>query len=207
MESGMAPSQELAVAIQVARHALGQDRNGELRLPERKAIWAAMGPTVVENGKPVLALGSRRRLRLAILTAEHVLPVWAKDFPANQEPQHMLAVAEKWLAGHADFQAAWMLRNSFWSELSNIQSVEAAAGFATCQVLATALGDEKFTPQSLNAPSCDQQLDPDQWDAGFYASIAHAGAAPWEQENAAGKRRAFWQWYLAEAVPQAWRWY
>ncbi|WP_433205359.1 Imm5 family immunity protein [Dactylosporangium sp. CS-047395] len=52
-------------------------------------------------------------------------------------------------------------------------------------------------------PSGDDELDVDSedWEASYFASIAVAGGAIWEAGADSARRRAFWVWYLQEAVP------
>ena len=47
-------------------------------------------------------------------------------------------------------------------------------------------------------------LDPFSSDAALFAVSAIAGAA-WEAVSDPEKRRGFWDWWLAEVLPEAWR--
>lgn len=78
-----------------------------------------------------------------------------------------------------------------------------AVGFAAVCAVTTALNDEVFGVTELDDLRSDRELDPYEWDASFYASIAYAGGASWESQSSAQKRRAFWEWYLNEGVPIA----
>jgi len=46
-------------------------------------------------------------------------------------------------------------------------------------------------------------IDPDDWDACFYASAAVTGGATWENIGQPDMRREFWHWYLTAAVPES----
>ena len=67
-----------------------------------------------------------------------------------------------------------------------------AVGCAAGRALTTALNDEFFDPAALES-KLDEDLDPYEWDAGYYASIACAGGAAREDTSDGGARRRFWQ--------------
>ena len=50
----------------------------------------------------------------------------------------------------------------------------------------------------------EKTLQPDEWGAEFYSSLAHSGSAVWEEKGGADARSKFWLWYLDKAVPHAW---
>jgi hypothetical protein len=197
-------SRELKYAIDAASNALKTNDNGELPLPDRKRLWAAMGPRDVVGGRAIIAPGVRRRTRLALQATERVFPVWEQTFPTNLGPQRMVAVAEDYSAQRIDFKTAWNLKNRFWGELESLGSIAVAVGFSSCQAVTTALSDERFDPVNIQNKIFDRHLDPYEWDASFYASVAHAGSALWEANPNSGRRREFWEWYIREAVPLAW---
>src|SRR5215813_13350294 len=197
-------SGELEQAIRTASEALKTNERGELLLPARKRLWAAMGSRIVVGSKAILGPGVRRRTRLALLTTERVLSIWEQTFPTNLGPKHMLATAEEYLAQRIDFKTAWDLKNRFWGKLENLGSIAVTVGFAACQVVTTALNDERFNPEDIETELFDHNLDPYEWDASFYASVAYAGSAPWEAESNSTRREEFWEWYIKEAVPRVW---
>ncbi|GAA1843617.1 hypothetical protein GCM10009687_06500 [Asanoa iriomotensis] len=45
------------------------------------------------------------------------------------------------------------------------------------------------------------EVDSEDWEASYFASIALAGGAVWEKAADPTRRRAFWLWYLRDAVP------
>jgi hypothetical protein len=78
------------------------------------------------------------------------------------------------------------------------------AGYSSTAVLATALfGDTGAeVPPDTDDPDVDPELQP----ADYIASMAAGGGVhPGAPGNDAEGRRAFWRWYLDEAVPAAWR--
>ena len=48
------------------------------------------------------ARGYRRRAWLAVLTAEHVLPLWQQVRPHDNRAEHLLTLAKEVLRAHAD---------------------------------------------------------------------------------------------------------
>jgi hypothetical protein len=51
----------------------------------------------------------------------------------------------------------------------------------------------------------DDQVSPEEHDGSYMASVALAGGSPWTPGSDPARRREFWQWWLREAVPAAWR--
>lgn len=50
--------------------------------------------------------------------------------------------------------------------------------------------------------SSGQRAGPEDWDASFWACIALAGTATWEEDRSGDSaRRHFWTWYLERAIP------
>jgi hypothetical protein len=118
----------------------------------------------------------------------------------------MLTSAEEYLKQVIDFRTAWNLKNRFWGELESGRLKDShaiAVGFAAASVVTTALNDERFDPDNPEPHLQDHDLDPYQWDASFYASVAYAHSAPWEATSNPALRRKFWQLYIQDA-PRAW---
>src|SRR5262245_18131527 len=94
--------------LREAWDALAHDSRGDLPLPIRQKIWAA--------------LGSRSaRARLAIAAARHVLPEWEAQWPNNRLPQHLLELAERVLGGgvdpatiHRERESAYVALDELW---------------------------------------------------------------------------------------------
>jgi hypothetical protein len=74
------------------------------------------------------------------------------------------------------------------------------ASFACNAAANTVLYDSDF--ESLGVS--EKIAAPEDWDASFYSSIAHCGAATWEEKGDNNKRKKFWVWYLNKAIPYAW---
>jgi hypothetical protein len=193
----------LSEALRDAQAALAANAYGELILPARKRIWAAMGPRKLNGPRAIIGPPLRRRARLAALAVRYVLPIWHRAFPGDDGPERMLADARSYLQQEMEFVTASDKRDQFWADLGKLGGVPVAVGYAAARALTTALSDEFFDPADLES-KLDQDLDPYEWDTGYYASIACAGGAPGEDTSDAKARREFWQWYVQEAAPKAW---
>ena len=63
-----------------AEAALAANANGELVLPARKRIWAAMGPRELNGPRAIIGPPLGRRTGLALLAVRYVLPIWHRAF-------------------------------------------------------------------------------------------------------------------------------
>ena len=203
----MTDPHQIAHAIEAARAALKDDPRGDLGLPLRKAIWAALGARELVGVRATRGPGHRKRTQLAAVTVMHVLPLWKAVAADDDEVLQLLATAADYIEGRVTFEEAWKRKNRAWANMEKRtgtpsgQSTAIAVGFAAVCAVNTALNDENFDSASLDNPEADADLDPYEWDASFYASLAYAGGASWEAANNSQKRREFWTWYLDEAVP------
>ena len=122
----------------------------------------------------------------------------------------MLTTARGRVAGDVGWDAAWEAKNGFWARLDDLlgDSDDPAAvyvGYAAADVVNTALYDlPALQGDDTAEPIQDEDLDPYEWDASYYAALAAAGGAPGEEGSDPERRRTFWRWYLSEAVPAAW---
>jgi hypothetical protein len=197
---------ELKRTIDAAAESLARAPNGELILPMRKRIWAALGPCLVEGQRALPGAGLTRRGALAISCSRHVLPIWENALRDDRRPHDALEAAQRRLEGAADFDSAERIRGALWTYcdglFGRVPDRCVYVGYSAALSVATALHDELFELDDLDS-ELDRDLDPYQWDASFYASAACAGFG-WEPDSDPVKRREFWQWYLATAVPAAW---
>lgn len=203
--------EELDVALKSAAEGLASHPRSELILPQRKRIWAALGPCLMDKDgiRAVHGIGLQRRTTLAILCARHVRPVWEQVWPNDDDPHQMIKTAELYLNQALDFDSVEERKNQYLGKLDNLLSKgehEAAinVGFAAGRAVFTALHDEDFDPHNIDDDLMDEDLDVNEWDASFNAAAAYAGGFPWEENSSSTRRREFWEWYLNEAVPLAW---
>lgn len=195
--------------IREATTALRGDKNGCLVLPLRKRLWAGLGPRMVGKKRAQDYTGWHRRVRLAVLCVEKTLPVWDKVQPANPLPREVLALIQAYQAKQVRpgvllkrLQAAWRRMEVLGVETKS--GVEVLVGSASIRAGYVALGDEDFDSDASKAAELDQNRDPYDLDAGFYAAAAFSGDMYGGTEANVAKRRQFWRWYLKNAVPIAW---
>jgi Immunity protein Imm5 len=192
---------DLERRIEEARAVLDDQPDGSLPLPQRRRIREAFGPwRPTDRREP--PPGLRRRVELARLAAEHVLPIWHAEAPDNHGPERMLELARQRLEREVSEDEAEELSDRFHAEAERLASRKeisqralAAGDAARVVVPEVDIGDYDEPPDAD-----DEDLDPDNWEAAYVASVAAAGYPDDDPEA----RRAFWRWYLDEAVPAAW---
>lgn len=201
-------------ALIQANNALSQDLNGELILPWRNSLWLAMGVSQEdENGHPV-GPGWSRRVRLGILTVQHLLPMWQEQYPQDQGPQQMLLLAEQVVGGKADRDAAGSESDNYWALLSDLGVMEDNSepaevlpflvGMAAARVVRTARLDYQMVLYQ-NQNETDRDRDAWAWDESYLGAMAYAGGPTWVTSSSPERRREFWQWWLDQGLPQAYQ--
>jgi hypothetical protein len=76
----------------------------------------------------------------------------------------------------------------------------ASAGYAALQALKAAMEDEVFDPRRIELDRTDDLIDPGEHDAGYMAAMTVAGGPTWYSGTDVAARRAFWEWWLNEAL-------
>lgn len=191
-------SPELEQQLRQAREVLDARADGHLPLPVRRRLRAVWG--FGEEGR-------RRRYALERLAVEHVLGRWEAERPGDRRPQEMLELADAVATRHADGVQAAQRAVAMSNELDDLfeEGVDEAAVYAGLAAAAAhtvaECGEE---PELLEDPSDDQDRDSETWESAFWASLAAAPSLPKMQPaEHVEPRRAFWRWYLDEAVPSA----
>jgi len=188
-------------AIAQAREALDRNPRSDLNRGYRHVIWAALGPRDEQ--------GRHRRARLAIISAQRVLPIWERTWPKDRKPHEVLALAEHVLRGRADQTAAKRQRDEAFAYMDALSDrsrnkIPVSAGYSAVQALSTALWDEFFDPADINVELTDDHVDPEERDAAYFAALVSANGPPWDDHSDPNRRREFWEWWLREAVSAAW---
>jgi len=200
---------ELSNILNLAYEAMIAHPQHDLNLGYRRLIYEQLDPgTDIPPQKE--RDGLKRRVNLAILAAEKVLPFWEKVYPGNGLPQRCLQLARQVLHGQVDDNEAWKQRDLLWAKLVEMgnedrenQAVQ-GAGFSAVQVLTAVLRDERFDPGQIDLNLTDADINPDEMDSAFFAAAAYADGAVWDDASDSGKRREFWEWWLKEAAPMVW---
>ena len=186
-----------------AAEALKEDEDGVLSLGYREMIWAQLGSRTPDPLARPLAQGHLRRIHLAVLAVRKVLPLWLRVEPSDISVRDSLALILR--ASTESVPDLDRLAHTHWEQCEHSddpipQSIHAAASRA----IVTLLEDETFDPEERDPEMADAALDAYDHDAGFWASCVAANGPTWIETSDPEKRRAFWTWWLQEAVPKAW---
>lgn len=198
---------DLMTNISNAKDSIRNDPQNRLALAMRQRIWKAMGPDTR------LGVGHKRRTRLAILCTQKVLALWHNKFAENDGPDIMLSIAEKFIEQQIDKKEATKIHDNFLTEVANMPKKydghldfrPSMVGDAAVSALTTALVDCEFKQISDDIDDFDN--DPETWECSVLASMAYANDQPALGLFEADKMYEFWNWYLDEAVPQAYQAY
>ncbi|WP_413216063.1 Imm5 family immunity protein [Paraburkholderia kururiensis] len=177
--------------------------HGELPAVERKNILQLVEDlSLAEHARA----GYLRRARLALICAHEVLNRM-NGFPDLMERAgHMLALGSSALSGQYELKLLQTKNGEFHTDVidlfqhGEVAFVAAYAGMATFSAINTVLFDTNFDTVGND----EKAVPPDDWDASYYGSLATSGSAIWEGKGGIASRRAYWTWYLAIAVPEAW---
>jgi hypothetical protein len=194
----------LARAIDDAQAAMRQDHMRELHPLHRARIYEAIGPYQSVRADQI-------RGRLALSTVQRVLRLRPPEATYAELADHLVTTGQAVLWGQVQRAAARAEANNGWEFLDNVGSnprltSTQASFFATqaaVQCLLELAGDEPFAGMEL-ANETDGTLDPWSSDTAKWAAFAIAGR-PWDTDSDAAARQEFWEWWLGEAIPTAWR--
>jgi hypothetical protein len=177
------------------------DENGEPDFTCRCKLRNLLGKEVVA-GKQASVIW----LLAEIIAAKKILPIWEAAFPSEDMPIKLLYEAEKHLLQPKEITISEKDMRAFRADLDDISLPDEEdfsplyAGYA-CWTAAS-----KVLLGIGIWPDCDPEteLDPEEWDASFFASLAYSGGAIWEEGvGNPVKRREYWEWFFREAIPQA----
>jgi Immunity protein Imm5 len=190
--------EELADRVSEALRTLDARADGHLPLPVRRSVRIALG-----EGEA----GHRRRFALARRCAESVLPRWRQERPDDDRPAELIALAERVLAGEADGEEASRTAVDFANAAYDLLGDEIGepalnAAMAADRLVTAARWDDD--PERLDETQDDEDFDAYGWETAFWASMVAAPSLPkMGVAEHAEPRRAFWRWYLEQAVPEA----
>ena len=206
--------------IRAARAELADPGNvkGILSLPTRVRIWRAMLDPDDDE------VSYQHRIRLKMACVRHVLPVWYQGFPDDQRVEEMIALtqdlmdrrttdidqaqedAESLLVGVIDDVNAsatevepGVLKPDATKEASSFVADAAShAVFSACY-----RDPDMDLWEEFDDMVDDDELLPDSLESSYSCASAAAGALNWMpvEQTDVPARRAFWTWYLDEAIP------
>ena len=206
--------------VRAARAELADAGNvkGILSLPMRKRIWRAMLDPVDDE------VSYQHRIRLKIACVRHVLPVWYRGFPDDQRVEDMLALtqdlmdrrttdtdqaqeyAESLLVGVIDDvnASATEVEPGLLKPDATTETSSFVADAASMMTISACYRDPDYdTAEESDDITDDDELLPDSLDESYSCASAAAGALNWMpvEQTDVPARRAFWTWYLNEAIP------
>lgn len=178
------------------------DECGELPRSARAKFLATLWKLLNADDN---ALFTSFDLSLSLAAVERVWPIWSAEFNDDWPLRTARSAVSNQLqrgAKAADLHdEIGRLRSHLDGHFLLGERYFAAiyAGFA-----AWALARDVVTPNPLTARSGSElHLPPDRWEPAFLASLAEAGGATWEAVGDNERRRAYWEWYVRVATPQA----
>lgn len=188
--------------IILAQEALNKNPNFDLPLGHRQNIWNELGP---QSSKMTPA--HKHRTNLAILTAEHVLPIWTEEKPNDDTLKQILELASKVRDGEIKVSVAEKKFDDYWEWLSKItltaKSASIFVAYAVVKALQTAIQDEIYDPEDINLETLDSKFIEDN-DTSFFAAGAYANGLTWRislpLSPDVNKRKEFWEWWLKQVI-------
>jgi len=207
VSAGELPS-DVREALCEARQEVAARADGHLPMATRRALRRTLAqepPSATEAAGPAAVL-----TRLDELCVLRALPAWIAERPGDERPQRALAIARELFERQTEFATVKLELDRFDVELDDL-------GLARTAERAWAVGqaavDTAFTAQfgdyygsDMPPGTNDEGLDPYGWAVDFLTCLAEAPSFPRDGIlEHVEPRRAFWRWYLDEAVPEAWR--
>ena len=191
----------LAAEIKIAATEVGVDSKGILSIGRRMRIYAAMIDTQdVERSY-------RLRISLQKECVRHVQHLWAASFPNNPSLENMLTLAHQVVERQVSADRAEIEAHRFFQSLDR-----AATNPANYRAIMVADAARKLVASTCyldlyadigDTIEDDDELPPDSLDCSYACACAVAGGINWRpaDEVDVEARRAFWMWYLNEAIP------
>ena len=189
-------------SIKQARTNLANNPKGILSLVDRRRIWISM------NHPDNFEVSYLNRTQLKVVCVNHVKPIWSHILPANPGIDRMLQLTHSLMKKSVDPGAAEDEVFYFFQDLST--SVESnavtnpalmVADAATSMVISACYRNPDY--DTVDNDIDDEELAPDSYETSYTCASAAAGAMNWMPVDRANveARRAFWMWYLDEAIP------
>lgn len=191
----------LAAEIKIAATEVGVDSKGILSIGRRMRIYAAMIDTQdVERSY-------RLRISLQEKCVRHVQHLWTASFPNNPSLEDMLTLAHRVVERQVSADRAEIEAHRFFQSLDraatnpvNHRAIMVAD--AARQLIASTCYRDPYADIDGTIEG-DDELLPDSLDCNYACACAVAGGMNWRpaDEVDVEARRAFWMWYLNEAIP------
>lgn len=163
--------------------------NGEPTYPDRMRVRADV---MADGGVDAL-------LRLEHLCARRGYRAWQAMFPDDDEPMDLLERAMR-------TRDRGLVRelNALNTKLDDVLGIGPEAFLATYAGFACMTAGRHAAAGEIHDQPSDKgeiEVSPLEWSPCYLASLVEAGGATWEDGTDTEARRAYWRWYLLEAVP------
>ena len=197
--------QMLNEQLHAGRTEVTNNPKGILSLARRLSIWRAM----IDDDNPEWSY--QTRVRLNSLCVHHVQHVWYQVFPEHSGIKDMLQLAHAVTEGrvnpdHAQEQASQFLQDVlFETELNTTTEPATFVADAAASAVISACHRNPYYEVEMDGDLEDDDLLPDSLDLSYCCSAALARGLNWQgaEDVDVEARRAFWLWYLNEAIPSA----
>ena len=190
--------------VERGRAELAASSEGILSLKQRTRIWVAMD----DPDDPEASY--RHRTYLKVACVRHVQHYWDRTFPSNPGVEEMLALTQALIDRKADPKRAEKRAYEFFDDIMAhtnvtpdlepaIRVADAASGTAMTACYRNPDYD------IADGTEDDDELLPASLEPSYSCASAAAGGMNWKpvEEVDVEARRAFWTWYLDEAIPWA----
>ena len=189
--------------IEAGRAELAASDKAILSLATRTRIWRAMLDPQDNEATCI------RRTKLKMACVRHVQHLWGRAFPGDGRVEEMLTLAQELIDRQADERQAERRARIFvmnvFDEVDDYNAITQPAVFVAQAASGAAFSACNRDPNYyLLIDADDDELLPDALDSSYCSASAPAGALNWQEieETDVPARRAFWTWYLDEAIPQ-----
>ena len=190
--------------VERGRAELAASSEGILSLKQRTRIWVAMD----DPDDPEASY--RHRTYLKIACVRHVQHYWDRTFPSNPGVEEMLALTQALIDRKADPKRAEERADEFFDDI--IVRTDVTPDLEPAIRVADAASGTAMTACYRNpdydiadGTEDDDELLPASLEPSYSCASAAAGGMNWQpaEELDIEARRAFWTWYLDEAIPWA----
>ena len=190
--------------VERGRAELAASSEGILSLKQRTRIWVAM------NDPDDPEASYRHRTYLKIACVRHVQHYWDRTFPSNPGVEEMLALTQALIDRKADPKRAEKRAGQFFDDIivrtdvtPDLEPAIRVADAASRTVFSACCRNPDY--DTAEDEDDDDELLPDALEPSYSCASAAAGGMNWQpaEELDIEARRAFWTWYLDEAIPWA----
>lgn len=185
---------------------VGRDSRHDLQLGFRCRLLSILDEG---DGPEFHGTGRQRRVRLAELSIQKVLPIWKVSFGSDRTADQALELANDLLHGKRSASETNSRAGALWTHCDNLMSRNqdavnvVAIGHGAVAVVWEALSETPFGCEQVAQDATDLDVDSYAFNSSLLASFAYSDGAVWDDTSDAHRRLEFWQWWLTSAIGQA----